>query len=828
VANSRRLALSGTGLGLFGLRTLAIVDRDPERTRLWDTLRQVRSAGRARAVVLEGATGSGKSRLARWLLERAQELGAARAFSASHGPVPGPADGLAPMLARDVRCAGLPLVAAIGQIAGALRAFGESDPGEWAALAALAAPPSAAAAPQAEPGGLEVPTVRLRTARERHEVVRRHLARLAADRPVVLLVDDAQWGQDALAFVAFLLADQERAPLPVLVVLTVRSEALAERIIERELLAELAARPDVECLPIGPLPRDHWPALVREVLGLAPSLAAEVESRTAGNPLFAVQLVGDWVARGVLDARPGGFVLAEGVHAELPRDVRAVWHERIEGLLGGRHADEASALELAAVLGHDVDAVEWAQACAHERLAAPWGLVEVMLDERLARAGDRGPRVSWSFVHGMLRESLEGRAADAGRLGAHHRACAVALDALAGPDAAERSGRHRLAAGDAAGALEPLLAAAHARSTAGEYRVALELLGVRERALAEVDAGEDDPRTCDGAIERARVEVLSGSLDDAEARAEGAERRARAHGWSRIIARALVTRVRASTRRGRAGEARALGEEALELAQALGDPEVEAEALTSLAMALYEHGDLLASADLQERARVLHEELGRPSEATACLYELAVVWRRLGDRRKAAELSRGVLVRAIAEGNRVAIANACTSLGQIARETGDLETAEHEYERALGMYLALGSANAAIARLNLALVRIARARWSEAREVLVAARRDLARAGWKGLYACAHVLAATCDAGLGDWASWDADLQVAEELLEAWDAKAPDLARAATQAAELATAAGERARARRAWRIALREWTALGDAAAAARAASELAREGEA
>ena len=64
------------------------------------------------------------------------------------------------------------------------------------------------------------------------------------------------------------------------------------------------------------------------------TLAAEIESRTAGNPLFAVQLVGDWVQRGVLVAGPGGFELQEGEDAALPDDLHATWSTRVRGILG--------------------------------------------------------------------------------------------------------------------------------------------------------------------------------------------------------------------------------------------------------------------------------------------------------------------------------------------------------------------------------------------------------------------------------------------------------------------------------------------------------------
>jgi hypothetical protein len=79
-----------------------------------------------------------------------------------------------------------------------------------------------------------------------------------------------------------------------------------------------------------------------------------------------------------------------------------------------------------------------------------------------------------------------------------------------------------------------------------------------------------------------------------------------------------------------------------------------------------------------------------------------------------------------------------------------------------------------------------------------------------------------CDAALGDWEAWDLDLAAARDLEAAWEAQDPDLAWAATRAAELATAAGEGQRARAAWQIALREWRALGEAAEVDKAARAL------
>ena len=83
----------GAGLGLYELRDVPLVDREPQREALWGALRRVHQGGAPVALVLRGRSGYGKSRLARWLCESAHGHGVATvvgpiAFALPTSPAP--------------------------------------------------------------------------------------------------------------------------------------------------------------------------------------------------------------------------------------------------------------------------------------------------------------------------------------------------------------------------------------------------------------------------------------------------------------------------------------------------------------------------------------------------------------------------------------------------------------------------------------------------------------------------------------------------------------------------------------------------------------------
>ena len=184
----------------------------------------------------------GKSTLARWLSERARELGAATAMVATHAHPAGRHDGLRGMLDRHLGCVGLRRAAVTRRMQRLLLSEGIDDAGLADAMAELIRP----AAP-AERGFR-----RFADPTERYDTLLALLRVLTVRRPLVLLMLDVQWGLGLLPLLRDLLERQEGQPVPVHVVLTLDDAALQADPRLREEVEALVHRPEVESIPLPP------------------------------------------------------------------------------------------------------------------------------------------------------------------------------------------------------------------------------------------------------------------------------------------------------------------------------------------------------------------------------------------------------------------------------------------------------------------------------------------------------------------------------------------------------------------------------------------------
>ena len=401
--------LSGAGLGLFELREPRFIGRETERDAMWGALRRVLEGG-GEAVFIVGGPGAGKSSLARWLTTRAEEVGAARRLEAFNTPeAPGPTDGFVGLLRRVLRAWGLTGDELHDHILSQLDATATAEDARlltgW-----LGAGESTQAYPFPMPD-------------QRHDLAQRLLVGFTQARPAVAWLDDLQWSHELAETLKHLL--DVTPPLDVLFVATLRADVIASSQEIARWLAPLMEHPKVTRIELGPLPASDEEALVRELLPVTDELAARVAKRAEGNPLFARQLL-RWVieapARGGAETAP-----AADVGSALPRTIQDLFERRVEDVLaslGAAHASAERAIELAAVLGRQLDRDEWTAALDIAGHRVPERLEEMLMLRGLTRPTPTG----FEFEHALLVDALLARAARGERLTQHHRACARALD----------------------------------------------------------------------------------------------------------------------------------------------------------------------------------------------------------------------------------------------------------------------------------------------------------------------------------------------------------------------------------------------------------------
>lgn len=463
------------GLSLLTLQEPPLVGRRAEQDQLWQALRQVHGEGTPRLMLLRGPTGVGRTRLAGWIGRTAHEIGAAQVL-------PIRPDTTAGALLRATLAPGAPPEANIRAWA---RRHGLTDDEERLLLATVADDPRGAP-PEAVTALLLL------------------LRNLCADRPVVLHVDDLPANPVGRPLIEALASGAEA--VPVLAVVTVAEHDLVDDDDAEALWDDLRGLPIAEELSLAPLRRADGVQMLRSLVRLAPQLESQLATRTAGNPLFALEVVRSWAQSGRLKATPDGWTL-RGAGIAMPSTVTEAARDRLERFLA-RRDDWSAALECAALLGTEIDSAEWQRVCG----PVPADLMPALLVERLVIPSPAWRGLRWRFAHGMLGEVLRERAVRAGRLRRHHRAIAAALQAGgAGPD---RLAPHLQGAGDALAAGRAWLEVAVRDLKELRVTDGLHAVDLADEQLALAGLGEDHPERLVAAIRRATALHMQGHDED--------------------------------------------------------------------------------------------------------------------------------------------------------------------------------------------------------------------------------------------------------------------------------------------------------------------------
>jgi DNA-binding SARP family transcriptional activator len=348
----------------------------------------------------------------------------------------------------------------------------------------------------------------------------RRLRALAADEPLLVVLDDLQWAdRDSLHVLEVVLSQLHGSR--VLLAVTCREEATADPVLGRVL--GLAARlAGARRLRLGGLAAGEVADLVGGLRGGPAEDAAALTARTGGNPFFVTELAalpaasGEAVPAGVRDVvrlRVGALTAgAQEVLATAAVAGREVSLALLGAALGGRHDSGP----------HGGDAGGVTEALRTGLLLEPSpGRVRVAHDlVREVLLADLGP-VARARAHGRLADALEAGAAAATSAGAIavHRSEAAA----GGPDEAAARACLRAAteALDRAGVDEAAALAARglAHVPAGSAALATDLhlvrgeglrrLGLLEDSGAALRTAADLARTADDPARLARAAVAS-------------------------------------------------------------------------------------------------------------------------------------------------------------------------------------------------------------------------------------------------------------------------------------------------------------------------------
>jgi class 3 adenylate cyclase/tetratricopeptide (TPR) repeat protein len=399
---------------------------------------------------------------------------------------------------------------------------------------------------------------------------RRFLQLVAAHGPLILVIEDLHWADDALLDFLEQLAGQS-GDSDLLLVVTARPELLERR------PGWGAGWADAERVALAPLSDEQTARLIASLLGRS-LLPAEVQSllleRAGGNPLYAEEFVRLLTDRGLLT---GQGRLASAADLPLPDTVQALIAARLDTLA----PEHKLLLQDAAVFGK----VFWLGALAamggSSQQEVRDGLAELRRKEliRAARRSSVEDEPEFSFWHGFIRDVAYAQIPRTGR-SRRHRAAAEWIQALAGDRVADRAEliayHFTQALGHARAAREPDLAALE-----GPARDALVLAGDSTMGL---DVGRAE------AYYRQALELHPPG----------------APGRSKVAAKVG----RAAFQAGRVAEAAGAYEEAIAGFAAEGDLVGQGEALNRLSSVLWNQGeaqrarDALAGAvTLLERAR---------------------------------------------------------------------------------------------------------------------------------------------------------------------------------------------------------------------------------
>lgn len=685
-----------------------LIGRTAERAQIERALEEARQ-GYGRLVLVHGEVGVGKTRLVQEVLDSTEDI----CLLVGHAYE---ADGIAPYqpLVEALRCA-LPLLDALNPPLAPI----------WMRELARLLPELEVRLPPGTISGLVVDAEQARS--RLFEGVARLLARLAELQPVVLVVDDLHWADEAtlemLSYLARTVARQR-----VLLIGTYRTEEAGPAL--HRLIRDLRRAELVTQVQVRRLNQEEVTLMIRRMAGMeegAERFSQRIFERTAGNPFYIIEVLRSLFEQGVLRREARGWATAWEDFASdyrtlpLPTSVREVVEARLERL--DLHA--RSILETAAVIRQPFSFRIVQQASGLPETDALDAFDTLLRASLIHEVATELEGSIYDFTHPLIREVAYQNLSGARRQHLHMRV-GQTLEA-AGPveGVVDRLAYHFAQGGARDKALRYAIAAGH---RAREVHAAEAAIEHYQRALAlrpdpaqeaEIQAGlgdvytlcgrhaeaiaaykaalalSDDPQQCADLHRRiGRVYERSGDYEAALHHFHAGKAVLADVGPSPTSARLDDGIALIHIRQGHPEEAAALCQQALAQLKALTDVDTrleEAWLTNTLGSAYLARGDYEAALENFERSLQLRRALGDTQGLATLHNNIGVVHYYRGDYEAAHEYYLRSLRAKEEIGDMYGLAISHTNLGLTSFRLGELDTARRHLRQALELCREIGA-----------------------------------------------------------------------------------------------------------------------------------------
>lgn len=702
---------SRTAPELLGLRPTPFVGRNHERLELLRLVDLVttKDGPTHRMALLVGEAGTGKSRVAEWICERAHESAKLVPLRARYRRMNGPLDGLNGAVLAHYGLERVDRLLVEQALINVWEIEKDDDEGmTWVAATAEWLRPSAytrAAEPRSEgkserrtreraPLGPTGKRFTLDEPELRWLVIRRVLERIGRQRPILLFLDDVHHAPPG-TFDGLAKIRREVPHLRMLIVATARQESLVgDRATDRRLEAMRRTFGGPR-LDVGPLDSTETRSLLAAALPLDDRALHEAEARSKGNPLFALQLIHAWAATGGLELVGSHYRVKDEALQNRATTTAELWDERIRAL----DPKHGAAAEAASALGVEFRGdvlrrlVGWVVGLGGFGVAVA-GAIDALLRAHILVEGGED---RFRFQHALLQEHLLHRLSIRADAREVFLAAAEALahHPLSGTRRVVRQRvQNLLRAGDGDAAAELLLDyVAEAWSRVRDASRTLEdlnLLDVRRLDVLAAGVNAGGPLAAIPAITppaispiwaarhlRWRAEALrhAGRFDESKEAALRARKTFLAEGDDREEAHVLRLLGHIASERGDPAEGRKLVAKALTTFDRLDDERGRASCEVVLGEVDYLLGEHVSARDALHRGARRFRTVGDPLGRAQCLLLLGLIELAEGILPKARDLLLEARVEFDGIGYRLGLSQCDVALAHVEHRAGDLEGA---------------------------------------------------------------------------------------------------------------------------------------------------------